>query len=95
MRAPTRRASAPVTLHVERLVLEGLGLTRAQAAVVQRAFERELGRLVVQSEHGAQWHGNRVPVAAATAVHLDGAVRPAQLGRDVARSVYSTLRNSP
>ena len=97
MRAASRRASTPgpVTLHVERLVLDGLGLTRAQGAIVQRAFERELARLVVHSEQGAAWQGSRIPSVAATAVQTDGSVRPAQLGRDVARSVYSTLRKSP
>jgi len=97
MRVPTRRTSAstPVTLHVERLVLEGLGLTRAQAGLVQRAFERELTRLVTHAERGGDWRGTRVPAVTATAVHIDGTARPTQLGRDVARSVYSTLRKSP
>ena len=97
MRGSRRRApvSPPVSLRVERLVLEGLDLTHAQAVVVQRSFERELTRLVTQSGHGANWRGATVPAMPAAPVHTDGTPRPAQLGRDVARSVYSTLRKSP
>lgn len=98
MTEPARRPSAsasPVAVHVERLVLDGLGLTRTQGAVVQRAFERELTRLFTRSAGVTPWNGGGVPSIPAASVRVDGAPRPAQLGRDVARSIFSSLRNSP
>ena len=85
--------NAPLTLHINRLVLDGLALTPAQGMRMQRAMEHELTRL---------WHARELregttayasAVLRAPAISLGGAAppSPAQLGRDVARSVFSAV----
>jgi len=84
----------PVTVSIERLVLDGLDLTPSQGALVQQAFERELARLIQQPGRKAHWAAGASPVATATPVHVGGAMHPARIGREVARSVLSTLRGA-
>jgi hypothetical protein len=86
--------TAPVHLHIERLVVDGLPLTVAQAARLQRAVERELARLIVQGGDAHGWASGAAPPSAparpAPAVPWD-ATRPHQLGRAVARDVFASI----
>jgi len=77
------------------LLLDGFDLTPAQGVIVQRAFERELAHLFTHSARAARWAGGSVPSVPAASVRVDGAPQPAQLGRDVARSTFATLRHAP
>lgn len=85
--------NAQLTLHIDRLVLDGLTLTPAQGAHMHRAMEHELARL---------WHAHAFregttefadAVLRAPAISLGSAAPPSpvRLGRDVARSVFSAL----
>jgi hypothetical protein len=80
-----------VSLHIERLVLAGLPLAGGQAAQVQRAMERELGRLLRLDGLGRAPGGGAVPEVAAPAIQLSSPFRPADLGRQIARSVHESL----
>jgi hypothetical protein len=84
---------APISLHIERLVVDGLPLTAAQAARLQGSLERELARLIAHGGDPSAWGGGAAQPAtarAATAVPWD-ATRPHQLGRAVARDVFTSL----
>ena len=85
-----RNAAAAVSVHIERLVLDGFSLSPAQGAQMQRALKRELARLAAGAPAGA-WASGAVPVALAPPVRTAGTLRPAQLGREVARSLFAAL----
>ena len=87
-------AERPVALHIEHLVLDGLGLTRAQGALVQQAMERELARLAAQPDKG-RWQAGALPGTAAPVLRLATTPQPARVGRDIARSLFATLRSAP
>jgi hypothetical protein len=88
-------ARRPIRLHIERLVVDGLPLTPAQAARLHAALERELARLLVHGGDPSAWSSaGAAQVAAAPAVTWDAA-RPHQLGRALARSVFASLNGSP
>lgn len=85
----------PISLHIERLVLDDLPLTAAQAARLQSALERELARLIAEDGDVGAWTAGAVravpPVAsAAPAIRWD-ATRPHQLGRALAGNVFASL----
>lgn len=84
----------PVTLHIDRLVLDGLALTPAQGASVQRAMERELARLWTQDAAGA--HARAIDAALVRtpplAITAGRSLSPARIGRDAARSLFSMWR---
>ncbi|HMG57287.1 MAG TPA: hypothetical protein VK601_27495 [Kofleriaceae bacterium] len=85
-----------VSLHIERLVLDGLPLTAAQAARMQLALERELARLIAGSGDAGAWDPAAAPPATAVAtpaVRWD-ATRPHQLGRALAHSVFASFNSS-
>jgi len=93
----TTRRSA-ISVHIERLVVDGLPLTAAQAARMQPALERELARLIADSARRgdvAAWAGGAQPSARAAAPALRwDAARPHQLGRALAHRVFASL-NGP
>ncbi|HWO26252.1 MAG TPA: hypothetical protein VNO30_46310 [Kofleriaceae bacterium] len=101
----TRRP--PITVHIERLVLDGLPLTGAQMARMQRALERELASIIAQGGDLPAWAGGgavhaapaapaapATPATAAPAVPWD-ATRPHQLGCALAHSVFASLNGQP
>jgi len=88
-----RAATRPVSLHIDRLVLEGLALTPAQGVHVQRALERELLRLWAARAAGGCESSGASPLLRAPAIVLDD-ITPARLGRDVARSLFTLLEPS-
>jgi hypothetical protein len=87
----------PIALHIERLVLDGLPLTAAQAARMQPALERELARLIAGGGDVRAWGAGAAQpaqpaAAAAPTMHWD-ATRPYQLGRALAHSVFASLND--
>jgi len=79
-----------IRLRIERLFLDGLPVTRAQAPRVKAAIEAELGRLL--SEGGVSHElasGGAVPSVNAPAVQSPRGVSPAQLGIQIAQSVFA------
>jgi hypothetical protein len=86
----------PISLHIDRLVVDGLPLTATQAARLQPALERELARLIAGSGDAGAWDPGAAPPATAVAtptVHWDAA-RPHQLGRALAHGVFDSLNSS-
>jgi len=81
-----------INLHIERLVLEGLPLTRAQGPLVQRAVEVELARLFGGSGVGPAFRsGGTIPRANGSAMQFAHEATPGQLGTQIAQSVHDGL----
>jgi hypothetical protein len=81
-----------IELRIDRLILEGLPLTAAQGALVQRAVEQELARLLAEGGLAEGWHaGGAAPLVQGSAITLAPGGSPAQLGAQIAQSVYSGL----
>jgi hypothetical protein len=82
-----------IYLHVKRLILDGLPITRNQGALVQAAVEAELAQLLTDSGLATTWQsGGAVPSVRADAIHLVGGSSAAELGQQIARAVYWGLR---
>jgi hypothetical protein len=82
-----------VRLHIERLVMEGVELTPAEARAFQTSFEQELGRLVSESGmHPSMLAGGAVPRLLGPDVRMQSGRGGAQLGETVAQSVHGGLR---
>jgi hypothetical protein len=83
----------PVTLHIDRLVLDGLSFTPAQGARLRRALEHEFERLWTQRAAGGPMHAVASPALRAPALALPAGTppSPAAVGRGVARSLFAML----
>jgi hypothetical protein len=78
-----------VRLHIEQLVVEGLSLDPRQGAQLQAAVQRELQRLLEAGGVPPQLQsGLSVPEVRAPQLRLEGELRPQQLGRRIAQSIY-------
>ena len=79
-----------VSLHIDRLVIDGFALQSGQAHHVRAALVRELTRLIetrgVQADSGAA-----VPRLRAPAIRLSPAAKTAEIGRRVAGSIHQSL----
>jgi len=81
-----------IKLHIDRLILDGLPLPHSQRPLLQAAVEAELTRLLTAdglspglSAGGAIPH---LPVGSLQLTHDNS---PAQLGRQIAQSVYGGI----
>jgi hypothetical protein len=79
-------------IHIERLVLEGFSVPYAQRAQLQQALQAELARLFSQGGVSpALLGGGALPAVQAASLDFNSDAQPAELGRQIARSVYSGL----
>jgi hypothetical protein len=77
-------------VRIERLILDGLPIGRADAQAVRLAVEAELARLI--DAHGLTDTGARtVPGAAAPAIRIAASAGPRAIGEQVARSLFATV----
>jgi hypothetical protein len=83
-----------LTLHIGQLVIDGVAMSPAQAAQLRGALNAELTTLLQRHARlGAG--GGAVPALVAPTVQLSTPVRPLEMGRAIARSVYAALGKSP
>lgn len=81
-----------IRLHVERLVLDGLPVTRVEAARVKAAMEAELSRLLTAGSVSAELApGGAMPSVIAPALAVSPDAPPARLGAQIAQSVYAGI----
>lgn len=81
-----------INVHIERLVLEGLPLSRAQGPLVQRAVEAELARLLAGSGVANELSSaGKIPRAQGSPVRYANEASPRQLGTQIAQSVHAGL----
>lgn len=81
-----------IKLHIERLSLEGLPLTRNQGTAVRTAVESELTRML--SERGLSdgiRSGGAVRSLPTVGLEYASGATPVQLGRQIARAVYGGI----
>lgn len=82
----------PITLHIERIILDGIDLAPAQRPLLQAALETELERLLAEGGDLASLAaGLHVHALRAAPIRLDGTGEPAALGAQIARSVYGSF----
>ncbi len=81
-----------INLHIERLILDGLPVTRAQGALVQAVVEVELARLLTERGLASSLQaGGAVPSVRADAMQLTAGSPPTQMGQQIAQSVYEGI----
>jgi hypothetical protein len=81
-----------IEIHIERLVLDGLAVSRADAPLVQAAVEAELSRLLTNGALAPNLlAGGAVPRLRAAAIPAPHGGEPTGLGTQIARSVYGGI----
>jgi hypothetical protein len=81
-----------INLHIERLVLDNLPITRQQGPLVQAAVERELSRLLTEQGFASSPSDLSVPAVKTDGIQLDSNnPDPMQLGTQIAQSVYGGI----
>lgn len=84
-----------INVHIERLILDGLPVTRSQGPAVQAAVEAELARLLASGVSPELLAGGAMPSISAGNITLANQGSPAQLGRQIARAVHSGIGKTP
>jgi hypothetical protein len=80
-----------INLHIERLILDGLPMERHQTPHVQAAVEAELSRLLSENGLAADLQvGGAIPTVSGSGIQLADS-DPAQIGTQIAGSVYSGI----
>jgi hypothetical protein len=92
MRAGDTARGRAVRLHIERVSVAGIAMTPAQSRQFSIALTAELQRLARDPGWPAGITSVALPAALAPAIAASPKDSPAALGRGVAQSVFSTLR---
>jgi hypothetical protein len=81
-----------ITLHIERLVFDGLPLSEAALPHVQAAIESRLAELIASGGLGVGLAGSQVvPSLRGGDVHMAAGLDDAGLGRQVAGALYGGI----
>lgn len=81
-----------INVHIGRLILEGVTIAPAQRAALQSALEIELGRLLARGGVSPELaKGGAVPRINVNPIQLPKGSSPAELGRQIAGSVYGGI----
>lgn len=81
-----------INVHIERLILDGLPVTRGQGPMLQAAVETELARLLAANGLSSELQaGGAVPSVKAGNIRLAGDNNPDWLGQQIARAVYGGI----
>lgn len=81
-----------ITLHIDRLVLEGFSLSAQERQLLETAVSAELTRLLAVNGLGEQWMtGTAVSAIRASSIQLTNQNTPVQLGSQIAQAVYREL----
>jgi hypothetical protein len=78
-----------IRVHIERLVLDGVPLAHSQRPLLQAAVEAELARLLAQGGVAPSLQsGGTLPSLCADTIPLIAQSSPAEMGQQIAQSVY-------
>jgi len=81
-----------INLHIDRLILDGLPMPHSQRPLLQAAVEAELTRLLTTDGLSPGLSaGGAIPHLPASSLQLPHDNSPAQLGRQIAQSVYGGI----
>jgi len=91
-----KNGAAHINVRIEHMVLECAPLSRAQAAQLQNSVERELTSLLRTRGLPARGRAEESLAAPARGISSgrpsgEASQTPAQLGREIARSIYECL----
>jgi len=79
-----------VSLHIDRIVVDGLPVTTPGSTMqIQAAVQNELTRLLTQN--GLRHTGCSLHSITAPGFPIAGNAAPAELGRNIARSIFESL----
>jgi hypothetical protein len=88
----TQVARPSIQLHIERLVLDGVNIAPGQSYLLQASVETELTRLLTDGGLAPNLaEGVALPRLSTSGIQLTGDDNPAQLGRQIAQSVYGGI----
>ena len=78
-----------ITVHIDRLILDGISLAHGQRPCLQAAIEAELARLLAANglASNLQTHG-AWPSLSAAPIELQNTNEPGQLGKQIAQAIY-------
>ena len=85
-----------ITIHIDRLVLDGLPLERSAGSMVQAGLEKELARLL--GDHGLQsgWQqGGAVAALSAPSIALGPSAKPFEIGEAVGQAIHHAVNGQP
>ena len=85
------KSHSAVTLHIERLVLDGFPYSVHDRGQLQEALQRELTNLVNRHGVGNLIGGGMTPALRAEGIRASAATSPAHVGTMVAHSVFNSL----
>lgn len=81
-----------INLHIERLILDGLPLEARDGAAIRAAVEAELARLLTENaDLSNRQTGYAIPRVRADAIQLAAQSSPAQIGQQIAGSIYGGI----
>lgn len=81
-----------INIQIDRLVFDGLDLQHSQRPLMQAAFERELGRLLVRDGLSQDLSsGVALPSLSAPAIQITNGAKPNAIGQQIAQAVYNGL----
>lgn len=82
-----------ITLHIERLVLDGLPVSRLQGPMVQSAIQSELAELLTKSGLSPELHsGGSIPAMRSRNIRMEKKnTQPQTLGRQIAGALHGKL----
>jgi len=81
-----------LNLHIDRLVLEGLPVSRHDSARIQAAVQRELTLLLRESGLAHEYRtSGATPMLDAGRIRIERTSQPAGIGRQIARGVYDGI----
>jgi hypothetical protein len=86
-----------IRIHIDRLVLDGLPATAAQAPLVQEALQRELASCLAAGGLSPELRGGGAfPVVRAAGPKLPQQKQqnPSELGSEIARSIHGAIGGS-
>jgi hypothetical protein len=85
---------ARISVHIERLVVEGVPLAAGQSGQLRTAVIGELHQLIEQRGLEPPLPSSSVPIALAPQIEISSPARPLELGRQIARSLHQSLIRS-
>ena len=81
-----------IAIHIERLILDGLPVTRSQGPLLQAAIEAELARLLATDGLSPELQaGGAVPALKAGNIQIASDNNPNQLGQQIAQAVHGGI----
>ena len=83
-----------IAVHIDRLVVDGVRAQPHQARRIHEAMERELFRLLGEGPPLPVSQSGALPAMMAPQLSLPADAAPAEIGREIARSLHGMLTGS-